>query len=61
MEHQAMIGCEIRVAIHSNEYEEVQELVKKIREACSKGDYELTINFKGDFIKNETKSIATQE
>lgn len=52
MEQQAMIGCEVKVAISGNSYEQVQELVKKIREACSShGDYELTINFKGEFTK----------
>ena len=50
MEQQALIGCEVKVAISGNSYEDIQELVKKIREACSShGDYELTINFKGEF------------
>ena len=46
----AVIACEVKISVTGGSFKETQELIERIREACS-GDYKLEINFSGEFFK----------
>lgn len=46
----AVIACEIKISVAGGSFKEIQELIQRIRSACT-GDYKLEINFCGEFFK----------
>ena len=47
----AVIACEIKISVTSGSFKEIQQLIERLREACS-GDYKLELNFCGEFFKS---------
>lgn len=46
----AVIACEIKIGVTAKSWSEIQEMLRKIREACD-FDHKLKINFDGEFFK----------
>ena len=46
-----VIAAEIKISITTNNLEEVQELIRKIRQICQ-SSYKLNVNVEGDFVKS---------
>ena len=42
--------CEIKIGVAGKTYEEIKNLIDRLREACT-GDYKLEVNFSGEFFK----------
>ena len=45
-----IIAAEIKIEVKPNDWDELQELIRKIREDC-KSDYKLTVQVEGNFFK----------
>lgn len=50
----AIVACEIKIGVAGQSFEEVQQLIERIREACTTSDYKLEIHFNGDFFKSRS-------
>ena len=47
----ALIACEIKISVTGRSFEEVHQLIERIREDMDES-YKLEINFNGDFFKS---------
>ena len=45
----AVIACEVKISVTGNSYEEIKQLIERLREACE-GNYKLEVNFCGEFF-----------
>lgn len=50
----AVIACEIKISLDGCSYEEVQQLIKRIREGMDES-YRLDIKFSGEFFRKTSK------
>lgn len=47
----AVVACEVKISVTGGSFEEIQQLIERLRAACT-GDYKLEVNFRGDFFKS---------
>ena len=52
-----VIAAEIKIEVKPNNRDELQELIRKIREDC-KSDYKLTVHVEGNFFKTVQKETT---
>ena len=50
----AIVACEVRISVTANSYQEIQELIERLRAACT-DNYKLEVNFSGEFFKRQEK------
>lgn len=48
----AVIACEIKISLAGRSFEEIRQLLDRIREICADNDHKLEINFSGEFFKD---------
>ena len=52
-----VIAAEIKIEVTPNNWDELQELIRKIRETC-KSDYKMKIQVEGNFFKTAQKDTT---
>lgn len=55
----AVIACEIKIGVTAKSWSEIQEMLRKIREACD-FDHKLKINFDGEFFKTDNSKFCEE-
>ena len=48
----AVVACEIKIGVAGQSFEELQQLIERIRDACKASDYNLEVHFSGEFFKD---------
>ncbi len=56
----AIIACEVKVGLTAKSWNEIQDILCKIRKACD-FDHKLEINFEGSFFKSDTSFTKCRE
>ena len=46
----AIVACEVKISVTASSYQEIQELIERLRAACT-GNYKLEVSFSGEFFK----------
>lgn len=52
----AVIACEVKIGVTAKSWNEIQEMLRKIHEACD-FNHKLKINFDGEFFKTDTSEF----
>lgn len=47
----AVVACEIKISLAGRSFEEIRQLLDRIRKVCADNDHKLEINFSGEFFK----------
>ncbi|MBQ6976347.1 MAG: hypothetical protein IJQ16_07325 [Selenomonadaceae bacterium] len=50
----AAIAAEIKISITSNTFEEVETMIKQIKDACKSSEYKLSLSLEGNFSQKPT-------
>ena len=48
----AVVACEIKISLAGRSFEEIRQLLDRIRKVCADNDHKLEINFSGEFFKD---------